>query len=231
MKNIRISILLTCSLILGSCGSLSDYINLAPTNLETITAVKEVLNSSAFKALSTLSKLSGDDPTSALPAEIQPVLATLSKLGLGGEIDKAKAQIGAASKLMYTEGQGIMTDAIKEVSFKDAAAIVIGGEDAATQVLKDAMYKSVKSRYSAKLDTELDKTEAKQYWPMATGAYNLFASDDKKVDNNLSDFMAERAVDALFLSMGKQEKAIRQDPASLGKSVVTKVFDYYQSKK
>lgn len=66
---------------------------------------------------------------------------------------------------------------------------------------------------------------------MATGAYNLFASDDKKVDNNLSDFMAERAVDALFLSMGKQEKAIRQDPASLGKSVVTKVFDYYQSKK
>ena len=60
---------------------------------------------------------------------------------------------------------------------------------------------------------------------MAAGAYNLFAKN--KIDDTLSDFMAERAVDAVFLAMGKEEKQIRTDPASLGKAVVTKVFDYY----
>ena len=43
--------------------------------------------------------------------------------------------------------------------------------------------------------------------------------------------MAERAVDAIFLGMGKQEKNIRTDYKSLGSAVVTKVFDYYSQKK
>jgi len=137
-------------------------------------------------------------------------------------------QQGQVSKVALSESQGIMTDAIKEVSFGDAVSVVLGGEDAATAVLKNAMYGAVKKRYSSRIDQQLQGTEAAQYWPLATGAYNMFSS--KKIDGNLSDFMAERAVDAIFLTMGKEEKQIRNNYQALGDQVVTKVFDYYKNK-
>ena len=227
MKKIQLSIL-TLAIILSSCSSLQKIIT-EPTSLETISAVKEVLNSSAFRAVKTLRKLNKKGVNGFLPPELEPVLGSLKSLGLGKEIDKVNLKIGAVSKIMADESAGIIEDAVKEIKFKDAVKIVAGGENAATETLRQAMYGSVKKRYSSRLETELGKTEATQYWPLAANAYNLFAS--KKVDGSLSDFMAERAVDALFLNMGKEESKIRKNPKKLGKAVVTKVFDYYQKKK
>ncbi|MFK7772145.1 MAG: DUF4197 domain-containing protein [Saprospiraceae bacterium] len=227
MKKIQLSIF-TLALILSSCSSLQKIVT-EPTSLETISAVKEVLNSSAFRAIKTLRKLNKDGVDGFVPPELKPVLANLKALGLEKEIDKANKKIGLVSKIMADESAGIIEDAVKELKFKDAVKIVIGGENAATESLRQAMYGSVKKRYSTRLETELEKTEVTQYWPLAANAYNLFAS--KKVDSSLSDFMAERAVDALFLGMGKEESKIRKDPKKLGKAVVTKVFDYYQKKK
>lgn len=227
MKFAKLSCL-TLLLLLSSCSVLKD-ISLAPTNLETITAVREILDSSAFRAIKTLQKLNKEGVDGFIPPEFQPVLASLKTLGLGKELENIEQKIGTVSKIMAEEGSGIMKDAIKEVKFKDAVAIVVGEPDAATNVLRNAMYASVKNRYSSKLETELEKLDILQYWPLAAGAFNLFAK--KKVDTSLPDFMAERAVDALFLTMGKQEAQIRKDPGQLGKAVVTKVFDYYSKRK
>jgi hypothetical protein len=150
-------------------------------------------------------------------------------LGLGEDIDKVTKTIGDASNIALKESSAIMADAIKEVSFSDAVAIVVGGENAATQVLKNAMTTVVKKRYSSVLNTQLNKTEANKYWPMAAGAYNLLAKN--KVEPNLSDFIADKAVDAIFLAMGHEETQLRKDPASVGSAVVSKVFDYYVKNK
>ena len=213
---------------LPSCSTLKQ-LGIEPSAFETVSAVKEVLNSSAFKAINILSKMNNGGVAGLLPKELQPVLGTMKSLGLGSEIDMITKQIGNISGKVAKESGGIMKDAIKEVKFTDAVAIVVGGENAATEVLRKAMYGTVKKRYSNQLNTELGKTDALKYWPMAAGAYNLFAK--KKVDGSLSDFIAERSVDALFLTMGKEESKIRKNPASLEKAVVTKVFDYYKNKK
>lgn len=224
-----IPFLLAACLVFTSCSTVNSLL-MKPSSLETIMAVKEVLNSSAFRAIKTFSKLNSDQGVMAvLPQELVPVLNTLKTLGIGEDVDKITQKIGEVSAIVVDESSGIMKDAIAEVKFSDAVAIVVGGEDAATQVLREAMYGAVKKRYSEKLDVELQNAEVTPYWEMATGTYNLFAK--KKVDTNLSDFLAERAVDGVFLAMGKEEKEIRRDPASLGKAVVTKVFDYYKNRK
>ena len=212
----------------SSCSTLQNLIT-EPTTLETIGALKEVLNSSSFKAIRTLKRMQKDGVVGALPKEVGGVLNALKGLGLGGEVEKVTNSITKASGVVAEESALIIGDAIKEVKFGDAVAVVIGGEDAATQVLRKAMYGAVKKRYSQRLDEELGKTEAKEYWPLAAGAYNMFSKE--KIDDSLSDFLAERAVDAAFLAMGKEEKQIRQDPAALGKKLVTKVFDYYKNRK
>jgi len=224
----RNTLLITLSVLLfTSCSTLSK-LGIKPSALETALALKEVLNSSTFQTIKTLKSLS-DGGGEIMPKELDAVLGGLSALGYGDDIDKVKRQISAASGVALSESEGIISDAIKEIKFKDAASIVLGGQDAATGVLKQAMYGSVKKRYSERLGNALEGQEAAQYWPIASKAYNLFASN--KVDTTLPDFLAERAVDALFLGIGKNESAIRSDYKSLGKQVVTKVFDYYQDQK
>ena len=219
---------LILALGLTSCSTLKN-IGLEPTSLETIAAVKQVLNSSAFRAVNTLRKLNKNGVDGFVPSELQPVLGKLKSIGLGKDIEKVEQSITRVSKIMVNESEGIINDAVKELKFKDAVKIVVGGENAATNALKGIMYSTVKKRYSTKIETELGKTEALELWPVAAKAYNLFSN--KKVDSSLPDFMAERAVDALFLSMGKEESKIRKDPKKLGKEVVTKVFDYYAKNK
>jgi len=225
MKNILLFVGIV-SMSAMSCKTLSTMIS--PTTFETVAALKEVMNSSAFKAIQKINSLNSGG-TGVLPEQLQPVLSTLKAVGLGDEIDQINQQIGKASQIAAKESALIMKDAISEVSFTDAAAVVLGGGDAATSVLKQKMYGSVKKRYSSRLDQELGKTDAHTYWSTASAAYNLFAKE--KVNSSLSDFLAERAVDAAFIGMGVEEKKIRTDYKSLGSSVVTKVFDYYGKNK
>ncbi len=225
MKNVFLFTLTT--LVLASCATLNK-LGIKPSAIETALALKQVLNSSTFQTIKTLKGLSDGD-SDMLPKELNSVLAGLGALGYGDDVEKIKKQISNASGIALTESEGIISDAIKEISFKDAASIVLGGEDAATGVLKNAMYSTVKKRYSERLGQSLEGQEATQYWPIASKAYNMFSSN--KVDTTLPDFLAERAVDALFVGIGKNEKAVRADYKSLGSQVVTKVFDYYGDKK
>lgn len=197
-----------------------------PTALETINAVKSLLNSSASKSISALKKLQMGEE--GLPDELKPVLATLKTLGLEDQIDDIEKAVTSASAVAAEESEGIIRDAVNEVKFKDAVAIVTGGENAASNALKGIMYKTIKNRYSEKIDAELSKQDVTKYWPMAVSAYNLFSKD--KVEADMSDFLAERAVDAVFLGMENEEKILRADYSQMG-AVVTKVFDYYNNNK
>jgi hypothetical protein len=51
------------------------------------------------------------------------------------------------------------------------------------------------------------------------------------VDGPLSDFLDERAVDKLSLSIEREEAKARADYKTIGNGVVTKLFDYYSKYK
>lgn len=228
MKNHLFLSLSIVGLLFSSCKTIQN-VGSAPSNIETLLAVKEVLNSSAFRSLESVAKTSDGGLMALLPDEVQPVMATLRTLGLGGQIDALNKKVEIASEAVLIEGKGLMSDAISEFKAEDAASIILGGENAATIALKNAMYGAVKKRYSSQLDDKLSDIDEVKHWDTAVSTYNLFAKN--KIDGRLSDFIAERAVDAVFIGMGKEEAVIRQNPASLGKDVVTRVFDYYQNKK
>lgn len=227
MKRIILSFL-AVSVLASSCKVLSD-LGIKPTNLETIMALKNILDGSTFKAIKKLKNINDNGIEGVLPAEVGTVLNTLKTVGYGDEVEKVTKSIGTASTLVLGESEQIVGDAIKELKFTDAVAVVLGGEDAATNVLKRAMYSTVKKRYSSRLEQELGKTEVDKYWPIAAGAYNMFSKN--KMEGSLPDFLAERAVDGLFLAIGKEEAKARTDYKAIGNSVVTKVFDYYSKNK
>lgn len=199
-----------------------------PSEAEILHALQNLLDNSAVDALSTMQDINKQGIGGVLPEELRPVLEGARMLGIGSEIDNIESTLQTVSATALTETTGTMKDAIKSLQFKDAVAVVLGGEDAATQVLRQAMYSSVKQRYSNQLGSELEKTDPniENYWRTAASAYNLLAKE--KVDASLTDFIAERSVDLLFSSMGKKEKAYRDNIPSLGDQITSKVFDYYK---
>lgn len=224
----RIAAFLLIIFCSSACNILSG-LGVEPSALETAVALRKVLDSSTFKTLKTLKQVNDEGIEGALPDELSTVLKGLRTLGVGGEVDAVTRQIEQATRVALVETEGTISDAIKTLRFKDAAAIALGGGDAATTVLREALYATVKQRYSQKIDAQLDRTEAKQYWPMAASAYNLFAK--RKVQNDLSDYLAERAVDVVFLTIGKEERQTRANYRQMGDQLVNKVFDYYSAKK
>lgn len=227
MKRLLLPIL-TLAVLMSSCKTLGE-LGLKPTNLENVMALKNILDSSTFKAIKQLKNLNDGGLENALPAEVGTVLRTLKTVGYGDEVDSVTKSIGQASSLVLGESEDIVKDAIGELKFTDAVAVILGGEDAATNVLKRAMYATVKQRYSTQLGNELGKTDALTYWPIAASAYNIFSKD--KINGSLPDFLAERAVDGLFIAIGKEEAKARTDYKAIGNSVVDKVFDYYKDRK
>lgn len=222
-----VSSILTLVLFFSSCSTAKN-IAYVPSNLETISAIKEVLNGSAAKALMGLAQ-SSQGIEALLPDEVKPVIATLRTLGLGKEIDRLDKKVSLASEVALLEGKGLMSDAISELKVTDGASIITGGENAATLALKNVMYAAVSKRYSERLDGELSKVDETKHWDTAVSTYNLFAKN--KIKGSLSEFISKRAVDAVFIAMGKEEAVIRSNPAALGKDVVTRVFNYYNGQK
>lgn len=212
-----------------SCGSLGSLFD-EPSEAEVLYALRQLLDSSALDAIATLRDLNQQGIGGLLPEEIQPVFETLKLTGAIDDIDKVENTLKDVSATVVDESGIIMKDAVSQVKFTDAISIVLGGKDAATQVLRNAMYTSVKNRYSSKIDTKLQEVDPQilNYWKIGSSAYNLLGKE--KVDADLSDFIAERSVDLLFSSMGAKEAEYRENIPSLGDQVVTKVFDYYRNR-
>ena len=226
MQKIKIlSVLSLCLLV--SCSTLQQ-LAYVPSRLENIQAVKELLNGSAFRALAIVANSANQGIEGLLPKEVRPVISTLRTIGLGNEIDQLDRKVGMASKAVLSESTGLMEDAIYQLDIADAVGIIKGEPNAATALLKNAMYDAVKNRYSQKLDGELSKIDETKHWETAVSAYNLFAKN--KIEGSLSEFIAEKAVDAVFLTMSNEETEIRKDVNVLEKEVLSRVFDYHLGK-
>ena len=128
MKNHLFLSLSIVGLLFSSCKTIQN-VGSAPSNIETLLAVKEVLNSSAFRSLESVAKTSDGGLMALLPDEVQPVMATLRTLGLGGQIDALNKKVEIASEAVLIEGKGLMSDAISEFKAEDAASIILGGEN------------------------------------------------------------------------------------------------------
>lgn len=225
------ALILISTFSLVSCGSLGSLFE-EPSAAEVEYALQKLLNNSALKALTTLRDVNQQGFGGLLPEELQPIFSTLQATGAIKDIDKIENTLKNVSADVLSESSSLMKETISQLSFTDGVAVVLGGKDAATQVLRDAMYNSVKNRYSSKLEAELMKVEPEilNYWPIATSAYNLLSNSDKKVQGSMPDFLAERSVDLLFTSMGAAEADNRSNIERIGDSVVTKVFDYYRNR-
>jgi len=222
----------------ASCDSLlhtMDSANkvLGPTNSEIVEGLKEALIMGVRTGVSTLSVKDGFWGNPAikipLPEEVTKVESAMRTFGFGSHVDKATKALNEGAELATKEAIDVFVTAVKNMTVQDAMGILKGGNGAATNYLKTSTTEVLTEKFRPIISTSLDKVDATKYWADVMRGYNLVSKE--KINPDLTGYVTEKAMGALFIEIEKQENLIRDNPLQRTTDILKKVFDYADEQK
>ena len=213
-----------------------DVLNQLPTGTSTGTVsqaeaaqgIKEALSQGLTKAVLQLNKENGFFGNNfykiLLPPDAQKIENTLRGLGLGNAVDKAILQINRGAEDAAGYAQPIFADAIRQMTLTDAINIVRGGDTSATHFFRTKTTEKLTAAFLPVIKSSLNKVNATKYYGDIVNTYNNFPTTFKKVNPDLPSFVTDRATNALFDLVAKEEKNIRENPIARTTAILKKVF-------
>lgn len=178
-----------------------------------------------------------------LPAEAKPIIDNI-RLIPGGEelVNRAILSLNRTAEDAVKEATPIFKHAITSITFKDATGILFGGDYAATSYLKEKTSADLLAAFAPKVKNSLGKPlvanlSTTQSWNALTSAFNKVAASPvgiygglKPVNVNLEEYVTQKALDALFLKVGEEEKKIRENPVARITAILKRVFGQLDKK-
>jgi hypothetical protein len=229
----RFLILLSVPLFFTSCEALSQLPTTLPgnpavTEAEAGQGIKEALGQGLTRAVLNLNKTDGFFGNQLykvlLPPDAQKVEATMRRIGLGKTVDKAILQINRGAEDAVGFATPIFVNAIKQMSIKDAIAIIRGPKDGATNYFKEKTTAALIEAFSPVVKSSLDKVDATKYYGDLINTYSAFPTTRNKINPDLTSYVVGKTVDALFDQIAKEELEIRENPVKRTTEILKKVF-------
>ena len=158
-----------------------------------------------------------------LPGYLEDASKLLRNFGQGARIDELVTAINRAAETAVPMGKDLLVGAVRAMSVNDAKKILTGGETSVTDFFAD------KTRAPLGVKFLPVVTQATEKVGLAN-RYNDFAGKAagfgllKKEDANIQQYVTGKTLDGLYLTIGEEEKKIRQDPVGTGSAILQKVF-------
>jgi len=138
--------------------------------------------------------------------------------------------LNKAAETAAPEAAAIFSSVIQQMSIDDAANILKGPDNAATEYFKqhsssqliEKLLPIVKQATNSAGVTASYKQLVANSGSL-TSTLNSFLGADT-VDLDLDNFVTQKAIDGLFLRIAEQEKLIRENPAARTTDLLKKVF-------
>jgi hypothetical protein len=109
------------------------------------------------------------------------------------------------------------------MSFQEAVGILKGSDNAATEYLKVKSTDSLKLLIEPIIGNSLKQTKTIELWNAVFKTYNKIPFV-QKVNPNLSLYVTEKTMQAVFLKMALEEKKIRTNSAAQTSTILKSVF-------
>jgi hypothetical protein len=215
--------LLSCTLI-GPVLSL-DLSEL--TNQDAARGIKGALSDGASSAISKLGVPGGflNNPKVKIP--LPPALDEIAKgmrlMGRGKDADELVTTMNQAAEQAVPQAKELLMGAVKSMSIQDAKKILTGGNDSVTQFFRDKTAAPLAVKFLPIVKKSTDRVGLAQ-------KYDQFAAQGSKLgllkgdSANIEQYVTHKALDGLYVMIGEEEHAIRQNPAAAGSAIVSKVF-------
>jgi hypothetical protein len=194
---------------------------------EAVTALRSTLNQGADIAINSLGKTDGflGNPTVRikLPEYLEKSKNILKMMGMGSQLDELEVSMNRAAEAAVPQTKSLLKKTIQNMTVEDAKKVLSGGDTAVTDFFRN---KTQADLYKQLLPIIKNKTEqvglAQQYNTLAAKGSRLGLM--KAEDANLEGFVTSKTLDALFLMVAEEEKAIRANPLAASNAILKKVF-------
>lgn len=210
--------------ISGSKNNTTSKSNL--TQSQANSGVKELLSTGLMNSVSILNKKDAFWKSAykiLLPEPLHSAEDILRKLNLGSVADSAEYRMNRAAESAVGFAKPIFAHAITQMTLSDAIELVNGGDNSITNYFKGKTRDTLIRAFTPTIKDELDKNQSTAAYSQVVSKYNSIPLV-KKANPDLSNYVAGKAVDALFDQIGKQEKDIRTNPAAQTSSILKSVF-------
>jgi hypothetical protein len=188
--------------------------------------LKAALTQGAEKGTAILARPDGFFANAALkillPPEAKKIETTLRGVGMGKQVDEAILSMNRAAEEACKSAAPIFVNAIKQMSFQDALAILRGPDTAATGYLRGKTSIALTDAFRPVIEQSLQKVDATKYWNTLISSYNKFSL--QKINPDLNAYVTERALNGIFSQVAEEEKNIRQNPVARTNDILKKVF-------
>jgi hypothetical protein len=117
----------------------------------------------------------------------------------------------------------IFLTAITNITISDGLNILQGTDTAATGYLRVNTQTQLYNTYKPDIQEAMQSVGAQQAWSQLTGLYNSVPFVTP-LNTDLSAHVTTRALNGLFVTLGKEEQKIRKDPLARVTDILKKVF-------
>jgi len=209
------------------CNSLKK-LGWYPSELEMITALKDALSQGLFRGLNVFANPDGNPIVRfAFPGEAEKIEKTLRNMGLDKAINEVTGKFTRAMASAVKVAQPAFFDAVKRMTIRDASKILVtDNPHAATDYFKQEMKPELMSGFRPIVDSSIKVEGADKEWTKITKVYNDLPFINKPLENSLTDFIAARAIDLMFLQVANEEEQIRSKYEFRKTDMMRKVFDW-----
>ncbi|MFT5661766.1 MAG: hypothetical protein ACI9TV_002413 [Sulfurimonas sp.] len=213
-------------------------------------AFKQALKVGVEKAVDTLGQKGGfmDNPAVHIP--LPPPFSqmeTMIRASGGGEmIDEFILSMNRAAAQAAPQTAGIFVDSIDEMSFNDAADMLMMDGSPATDYFKKHTREELKKLITPIIIKEMKTNKVYKYYDGVKKVADPGMKTFAKVSNfmgmakklgvkkhipqdgvNIEEYITDHTIDGIFLMIGKSEKMIRTNPAHQTTAEMRKVFGQF----
>ena len=189
--------------------------------------LREALRVGSERVVGTLGRSDGfnksPDVHIPLPGSLKTVQSMLGKVGMSSLADDLELRLNRAAEAAVPKAKKLFGDAITAMTIDDAKKILNGPKDSATQYFRGKMSAPLARDMKPIVDDQLTQVGAIAAYDKMIGQYKSipFVPDAKA---NLTEYVLEKAIDGVFLYLGREEAAIRENPAKRTTELLQKVF-------
>ena len=197
------------------------------SNQDASLGIKGALNQGAASAVAKLGVPGGfiNNPKVKIP--LPPALDEIAKgmrmFGRGKDADELVTAMNQAAEQAVPEAKELLVNAVKTMSLDDAKKILTAGDDSVTQFFRAKTAVPLAAKFLPKVKQATDRVGLAQ-------KYNQLAGEGAKVGlmkgdtSTIEQYVTHKTLDGLYLMIGEEERAIRQNPAAAASAIVSKVF-------
>jgi hypothetical protein len=164
---------------------------------------------------------------------LRDVAKLARRLGQGARVDAFQLSLNRAAEKAVPEVAGLLGEAVRRMTLKDAMGILHGGDHAATDYFRRAEGARLATHIRPIVARATDSIGVtRRYKALVSGtggrtlgtALALAGRSSQETDMDLDTYVTDQALDGLFKTIGDEEKAIREHPAARTTALLRKVF-------